>query len=74
MIVAGGLDADLDPRTAGGRRRIISTTSRRDGTVIGQASWGFSNFLRVASVTETGNSFLQTSIATATVEAVTGAA
>ena len=59
---------------AGTSRRITSTTCRRLGAVIGQASQGLSNVVRVASVTDTANSFLPTSIATATVDVVTGAA
>src|SRR3954453_12042367 len=57
---------------AGTSRRMTSITCRRLGAVIGQPSHGFSNVVRLASVTDTANSFLPTSIATATVAVVTG--
>lgn len=74
MIVPGSLDPDLDPRSAGSSRWIVSTTSRTEGPVIGQPGRGFSSFIRAASVTDTANSFLPTSIATTTVAPVAGAA
>jgi hypothetical protein len=48
-------------------------TSRSDGAVIGHANRGLSSLLLAASVTDTANSFLPTSIATTTVDDVTGA-
>jgi hypothetical protein len=52
---------------------MSATTWLNDGPVIGQPVRGFTTAVRVLSVTENANSFLPTSIATTTVEDVTGA-
>lgn len=61
-------------RPTGSRRVILTITSCTDGDVMEQLTSGLRSRLHPASVTDTANTFLPTSIATATVEGVTRAA